>query len=557
MDRKDLDKLQPIEIDNLIKELSISKAIKLDEQFASKDVGEIMKAVDYVSNQKKNKTTDFKAYLFSPDNEFYAGTGYKNSFKSLSFPVLRRMGRVPAVRTVIGTRQNQVMNFSKFTSDLQREGWTIRLKPGRFDSEDKKLTEKDKKRIDELATFLENGGFGDSKWDFNSDDLDDFLKKQVQDSLELDQACFYIGRDRQHKIHNYVSVDSATIRLLENIDPANRYQSEYQDVLNGFVPAYAQVWNGKIVQKQISEGYFEPMVYYPWEMSFGVRNKTSNILNNGYGISELEILIEVVTWIMNGMQYNGNFFKQGSNPKGFFNIKSGADSGVLNEFKKAWTHQVVGVDGSHRIPVFQGDEVQWIDMHHSNKDMEFQNWNEFLILLTCAVMSMDPSEVGLTFKNQNAMFGQDGQKQRLQWSKDKGLKPLLQFLQKQINKYLISELDPRFEFVFTGVDIEDEASILDNDVKKVTNGGMSMQDFFKKYSGRDFEEGKDIILNQVYLQIQQMSQFGGQESNQAVDEMTGEPGEGVQNPFDQYEKALDSSPIVSEMTKLINETFKV
>lgn len=555
MDRKDLDKLEPYEIDNLIKQLSISKAIKLDEQMSSKDVGEIMKAVDYVSNQKRNKQHDFKAYLFSPDNEFYSGTGYKNSFKSLSFPVLRRMGRVPAVRTVIGTRQNQVMNFSKFTTDLQREGWTIRLKPGRFDSEDTKLTDKDKKRIEEIASFLENGGFGNSKWDYNTDDVDDFLKKQVQDSLELDQACFYIGRDREHKVFNYVAVDSATIRLLENIDPTNQELSEYQDVLNGFKPAYAQVWNGKIVHKKLSNDYSEPMIYYPWEMSFGVRNKTSNILNNGYGISELEILIEVVTWIMNGMQYNGNFFKQGSNPKGFFNVKSGADSGVLNEFRKAWTNQVVGVNNTHRIPVFQGDEVQWIDMHHSNKDMEFQNWNEFLILLTCAVMSIDPSETGLTFKNQNAMFGQDGQKQRLQWSKDKGLKPLLQFIQKQINKYLVSELDPRFEFVFTGVDIEDEGAILDNDIKKVQNGGMSMQDFFKKYSGRDFKEGKDIILNQIYLQIQQMQQFGGQESNEAVDEMTGEPDVGAQNPFEQYEKSLDSSPIVGEMTKLIDKTF--
>lgn len=555
MDRKELENLSPQEIDNLINKLNIQKAVKIDNQLASKDVDDIVKAVEYIDKYDKNKKGDVKAYFFSPDNEFYSGTGYKNSLKTLSFPTLRKMGRVPAIKTVTGTRVNQIMNFSKFTSDPQREGWSIRRRPGRFETEEVKLTDKHKKRIDEIASFIENGGFGQSKWDFRSDDFDDFLKKQVFDSLELDQSVFYIGRNKMNQVINYSAVDSATFRLLETIDPINVGSSPYQDEINGFKPLYAQVWNGKILKKKLSEDLYEPLVYYPWEISFGIRNKTSNIMNNGYGISELEILMEVVTWILNGMQYNGNFFKQGSNPKGFFNIKDGVDQGVLNEFRKNWMQSVVGVQNSHRIPVLQGTEVEWIDMHHSNKDMEFQNWNEFLILLTCAVMSIDPSETGLTFKNQNAMFGQDGQKQRLQWSKDKGLKPLLKFIEKHLNKYIVSELDPEYEFYFTGVDIEDEESILDNDVKKVQNGGMSMQDFFKKHSGRDFEEGKDIILNSIYLQLQQMKQYGGQESNEFVDEEMGGEDVGVENPFEQYEKSLDSSPIVREMTDVINKTF--
>jgi hypothetical protein len=88
--------------------------------------------------------------------------------------------------------------------------------------------------------------------------------------------------------------------------------------------------------------------------------------------------------------------------------------------------------------------------------MEFSEWVKFLLVMTCAVYRIDPSELGFQFKDQTNIFGQAGQKERLQHSKDKGLKPILVFLQEVINYYLVSELDEDFEFVFTGVDAEEE-----------------------------------------------------------------------------------------------------
>jgi hypothetical protein len=134
------------------------------------------------------------------------------------------------------------------------------------------------------------------------------------------------------------------------------------------------------------------------------------------------------------------------------------------------------------------------------------------------------------------MFGQDGQKERLDHSKNKGLKPLLQFLQQRINKYIVSEMNPNYEFIWCGIDLEDETQILDNDIKKVANGFASMEDMFEKYTGRKFNPEKDTPLNAVYWQAQQSKQFGGEESNQAVDEMAGEQGQGTSNPFDEYSK---------------------
>lgn len=73
--------------------------------------------------------------------------------------------------------------------------------------------------------------------------------------------------------------------------------------------------------------------------------------------------------------------------------------------------------------------------------MEFNDWLKFLLIITCSVYRIDPTELGFQFKDQAQIFGQDGQRERLNHSRDKGLKPLLIFLQNIINHYLIDEID--------------------------------------------------------------------------------------------------------------------
>lgn len=71
----------------------------------------------------------------------------------------------------------------------------------------------------------------------------------------------------------------------------------------------------------------------------------TDIWQNGYGRSELESLIEIITYILNGVQYNGNFFKNGSNPKGFIKMNGpNTNQTQLNDFKQKWRQMLTGVD---------------------------------------------------------------------------------------------------------------------------------------------------------------------------------------------------------------------
>ena len=174
--------------------------------------------------------------------------------------------------------------------------------------------------------------------------------------------------------------------------------------------------------------------------------------------------------------------------------------------------------------------------------------------------------MGFKFRQQTQLFGESGQKERLEHSKDKGLKPLLKVIQKNIDKFIVSEVNPNYQFVFTGIDLEDETLKLDNDIKKVTSGFVAMQDKFKEYTGRELDEEKDIILNPIYNQRQMQEQYGGQQMNQMVDRENGGEEVGVKNPmkeeknpFNEFtegiKKGTSADPITAELFRYIDKTF--
>nr|DAM34900.1 MAG TPA: Portal protein [Herelleviridae sp.] len=525
---------------------------KLQASLASDDVEKAIEAGLYVEKQRIRSTEQNKSIFFLPDSIAYSGRGYKETLSRISFQTLQRMGHLYCVKNVISTRIEQVTRFLKFSNDEQKEGFTIRKKKSLFDSgeEQGKMTKAEKKRVERIVEFLENGGETD-KWEM-PDSFVTFVRKIMQDSLSIDQLAFEITRTRGQELHQFKAIDGSMIRFLDTVDP--NYASQFERYrYKGYLPKYCQVFDQQIVFNKQLGTY---VMYYPWELGFGVRNVGTDIWQNGYGRSELESLIEIVTYILNGVQYNGNFFKNGSNPKGFIKMNGpNTNQTQLNDFKQKWRQMLTGTENAHKIPIFAGIDMEWVDLQKGNRDMEFDNWTKFLIVLLCSVYRIDPSELGFQFREAANVFGQDGQKARLDHSRQKGLYPLLIFLQDIINKFIVSELDEEMEFAFTGMEVEDEEKQVKLDADKLSAGMVSMQDMFRKYSGREFDENKDIILNQVYQTQKQMSMYGGEEMNQMVDEQTGEPGAGVPNPFEEVERSMTSNPIFEKACEFIDKSF--
>ena len=526
---------------------------KLQASLASDDIEKAIEAGLYVEKQRIRSAEQNKSIFFLPDSIAYSGRGYKETLSRISFQTLQRMGNLYCVKNVISTRIEQITRFLKFSTDEQKEGFTIRRKRSLFNSKEdmKEMTKAEQKRVERIVRFLEDGGETD-KWEM-PDSFVTFVRKIMQDSLSIDQLAFEITRTRGQELHQFKAIDGSMIRFLDTVDPNYAHQFD-QYRYKGYLPKYCQVFDQQIVFNKQLNTY---VMYYPWELGFGIRNVGTDIWQNGYGRSELESLIEIITYILNGVQYNGNFFKNGSNPKGFIKMNGpNTNQTQLNDFKQKWRQMLTGTENSHKIPIFAGLDLEWVDLQKGNRDMEFDNWTKFLIVLLCSVYRIDPSELGFQFKEAANLFGQQGQRERLDHSKQKGLYPLLIFLQDIINKFLISELDEEMEFAFTGIEVEDEEKQVKLDSEKLSAGMVSMQDMFRKYSGREFDENKDIILNQVYQTQKQASMFGGEGMNQIVDDETGEPEAGVPNPFEEVEKGMKGNPIFERACEFIDKSFQ-
>jgi hypothetical protein len=234
-------------------------------------------------------------------------------------------------------------------------------------------------------------------------------------------------------------------------------------------------------------------------------------------------------------------------------IKGNVSEKALQQFKQQWQAMITGVMQSWKTPVVDAD-VDWVDLQKTNRDMEFSNWQEYLIKIACAIYSIDPSEIGWDISkgaNGSGLF-EGNQAEKLQNSKDKGLYPILKFIQRKINKYIVEAIDPDYEFVFMGLNGMTIDKELEMDVKRLSSF-MTINEVRQKYNLPKIDgDIGDLIENSIYFQsynaekqqeqMQQMSQqSGNEEDNNEEDNGDEEDNNEDENPFDKYSSEEDNS----------------
>lgn len=495
------------------------------------------------------------------DMHYSSGSqGYHEKAARLSFDLLKQMSlRDMIVASVIFTRQDQIAAFARPSKDDNELGFRIRLKdekaalqklkeemyPESLKTDERKelpldgdpqenykaestnreidrrlkeeLSKTTEARKKELQEFLRNCGktedraFESQKWG-----LESFLRAFIRDSLAYDWVAVEKIRNEAGELHNFVPVDAATIRYASpelskyksmNLDQASDIlypEKELEklaesDALNldeqkleDESYKYVQVIKGKIVRAFIRE-----------ELSVGMRNPTTDIYANNYSISELELLIRIVSSHLMTENHEISFFTQGFSAKGVLHIKSPLNRRKLETLRTQWRHMVSGNRNSFQTPILAGmDEVKWIPLNQSHSDMEFSNWMNYLIKIICSIYRIDPLEIGFGMKDEGGSggnLGGDNTEEKLEHSKDKGLVPLLRFVEAFINKNIMSELDENYVFEFTGVSEESTKAALERQEKEV---------MFKKSVNEIREEsglppipGADhLLLHQTYFQ---------------------------------------------------------
>ena len=453
--------------------------------------------------------------------------GYKDRKYSLTYDILKRVPhQLSIVAAILQVRCNQVAAFSVPYRNSKSVGYQIKHKnPG-------KLTSKGEREfIQDLEKFIYKCGHDDPNPHSNvpRDDFETFLKKLVRDSLMYDQTTFEVVPRVDDQPYEFLAVDASTIRIAaphvgnspllggysssSTVQPYKTLRVDNGDINS--TPAYVQVVNGQIEN-----------VYSRDELAFGIRNPRSDIHIQGYGLGELEMLISIITAHLYAEEYNRRFFMQGSAPKGILNFKGEAMTpDQLEAFRREWRAQLEGVENAWRTPVLQAEQgLEWIDLHPSNRDMEYGQWLEYLIKVCTAVFLIDPAELNFDLHGgvQQTPLFESSQEWKLKASRDRGLKPLLRFLAKMINDHIISKIDDHFVFDFVGLDelTEQEKHELR---KEQVSSYMSLNEIRRAEDLPDVKYG-DMILNPAYIQAMQAIQQAEQmEQEQADQDAMGQP----------------------------------
>lgn len=466
-----------------------------------------------------------KSAIIDPYNYMSMSTGTRSKPTAMPYSTLRRMANVPAIAAIINTRLNQVARYARrprFDSDM---GFEIVLKDPKA-----RMTDAARKRAMEIEDFfLKTGAIPNRK---RKDNFNTFLRKITRDTLTLDAMVWENVPNLKGGMSEIWAVDAATIELVANAPvsevhtlPVYVPQTRAGFKLGGEI-AYVQRINGQITAEYTEE-----------EMAFAIRNPRTDINFTDFGLSELEVLVEIVTGILNGVHYNTTYFTHSHMPQGVLEIVGKYEDKHLEGFKRHWKQLTSGAAGKWATPVMaleEGSGFKFTNFKNSNKDMEFNEFLEFLFNIASAVYQIDPNEVGFKSwtSNSGAMGKSDNTAEKIETSKDKGFIPLMNFLADTFNSEIVDRIDPEFEFNWIGVDEQDEDKKLERQEKLLSTGvktvrmvwqenDVDLDEVAKNYGG-ELPKWIDAPANPQLIQVY-MAEAG-------LNQPQGAPGEEGEDP---------------------------
>lgn len=451
--------------------------------------------------------------------------GYKDRPSVLTYGTLKAMVyRQPVIQAVVNTRVQQVAAFAQPQHDRYQLGFRLKVR-----EQAKEPTKAERDWIMQMESLIQRTGV--TKHPRGRNDFETFLRKVTWDSLVYDQMCFEVVPNRKGTPAEWYAVDAATIRIADSA-------STFVDEDATKVIRYTQIYDGMVIAEYTQD-----------ELCFGVRNPRTDIRLFGYGVSELEMLINVVTSLLWAFEYNQKTFSQGSAAKGIINFKGTVPEKQLQAFRRHWYQLISGIENSWKTPITAADELQWINLQQSNRDMEYNAYMDFLIKVACSMYSMDPLEVNFKYGNSGQKSGlqEASNKEKITESKERGLRPLLRFLERCINQYIIWPINENFEFDFVGLDALTRDEIANLNQKRVKTF-LTVDELRAEDDLPPLPDGKgEVILDPTWLQYAQMKEGAAmQEGGGDMGDMgEGEPEEGEEG--DQKKKQIDFAQLLAEM----------
>lgn len=314
----------------------------------------------------------------------------------VTYDTLRLMAsRNEWVRAIVNIRKRQIAGVK----------WDVTLKDG---DDASGAAAKAAKSIKKLLTrpMLHGSAPESMHWQ-------QFLAMLLEDLLVLDRMAIEKERDGNGWIVALYPVDGATLR--PNMDEFGRYETDQAG-------AYVQIVDGQIAARFGME-----------EVVVGIYNPTTDVRYAGYGMSPLESLVVSVTADLHAAKFNASYFEKGAVPEGILDLGEDVAPEDVDAFRMYWLSEIQGRPWS--LPIIGGSKApNFISWRESNRDMQFMEYQQWLLQKLCAVYEISQQELGaIEDVNRSTADSQDSSNER------KGITPLLDYLKNVIDLEIIGE----------------------------------------------------------------------------------------------------------------------
>jgi phage portal protein BeeE len=312
----------------------------------------------------------------------------------VTFDTLRLMAtRNEWVRAIVSTRARQLRGMK----------WSIQVK----DEDPSGAAGRAAKAVEKLLTRPQLHGSQPDAVHWQQ-----FISMWLEDLLVLDRAVIEKERDGNKWIKALYVVDAATMR--PNLDERGAYYHP---------DAYVQIVDG------LPEARFGME-----ELSVTMDNPQSDVRWRGYGFSPLESLVVSVTAELHAAKFNSEYFTRGSVPEGILHLGEEIDPELVEAFRLYWQNEIQGKP--HAFPIMGGGKSpEFMQMRAPNRDMQFMEYQQWLLQKMCAVFQISPKEFG-QIDDVNRSTAEDASESDDQ----KGVQPLADLVKNMIDLDIIGEL---------------------------------------------------------------------------------------------------------------------
>jgi hypothetical protein len=389
---------------------------------------------------------------------------YKTKLSRITNRTLKEVSlRDWLISSIIQCRVDTAARFSRPEHRRHEMGFRVTKRDNNSD-----YTKDERDEIAQLEDFIYHCGRRDGVPAEDKILFGEFLKLTVRDALTFGHIAVEKVKTRGGGLHRFRPRPAESVYLINKQLPKAVVTSDAKTAQKLAEPkSDNDPRHGQ--QTHTPEHEFEKYVQVSYDnrplatfgdedMIFKLFNPQNFIDSRGYCYSPLELAIITVRSHLDVENFNANFFTHGYASKGVLHLKGTVTQQQLANFRRSFYNSITGQQNAWRTPIVAGlDEVQWVPISASAREMEYINFNNHLMRILCTQFQIDPTELGLDYlisANGRSNMQQASSEYKVNFSRERGLLPLLTFLEDVINCDLLPSLDKelaaKYKFSFTG-----------------------------------------------------------------------------------------------------------